>query len=328
MQVSASVVSVVIPARNDALGLPVAVASSLDQSDVQVAQVLLVVGPSNDDTLAVAQRLAAEHRVVEVIDNPAGGIPEALNLGLAAATSDTLVRVDARCRLPKGYTAQALKTQKLTGAVNVGAVQVPVGTTTTQRAIAAAMRHRLGSGGASYRSGGERQKVATAFLGVFDVEALRAVGGWDPTFARNEDAELNHRLIQAGGEVWLDPKLRVDYGPRRTYGALARQFFDYGWWRSRMIVRHRAVQLRQALVPLAVIALLVSLVLAVLLTPWMLIVPVVYLVALCSGAATAAGPLSLRERLGVVPALAIMHLSWGSGFLLSLVRRRNPTDDS
>lgn len=281
---------------------------------------LVCVGPSDDKTQEVAAELARENAAVEVLDNPAGGIADALNLGLTAARAEILVRVDARCRLPEHYVATALASMAATGAANIGAVQVPTGHTPMQRAIAGAMTHTLGSGGAAYRVGGTLRQAETAFLGVFRTDALRSVGGWDVDFARNEDAELNQRLITAGHEVWLDPELRVEYEPRSSLRALARQYFDYGWWRRRTAARHRTMQLRQLAAPVVVIALSGAFVLGATVSPVFLIVPASYAMVLVGGAATADGPLRASERVRVAGALATMHLAWGSGFLASLIR--------
>lgn len=315
-------VSVVIPVRNNAEDLPAAVRSALAQHDVE--QVLLCVGPSEDDSLGVARRLAHDDRV-EVIVNDHGGIPQALNLGLAGATGERLLRLDAHSVLPDTYLADAAETAVATGAANVGAVQRPVGKTLVERGIAAAMASRFGSGGAAYREGTERKPVDTAFLGFFDTAVLRSLGGWDERFARNEDAELNIRLAAAGHEVWLDPRLVVDYRPRDSLRKLADQYFHYGWWRLRTIRQHpSSLSPRQLAAPVIVISVSGSLVVAVAATPAAAIVPVSYLAAVAASAG--AGPGSVPERLVTAVALPTMHFSWAIGFLASAVRSLLPGD--
>ena len=313
-------VSVVIPARNDAAGLPQAVRTSRDQAGGHVAEVFICVGPSTDNTHEVAQRLAADFDSVHVIANPDGGISAGLNAGLEAATTPVLVRVDARCSLPPDYVAHALETMATTGAANVGAVQVPVGTAPMQISIARAMKHVAGSGAAAYRRGAEQSEVDTAFLGVYDVDVLRSLTGWDVTFARNEDAELNQRLRAAGHRVVLDPRLRVDYEPRTTLRELARQYFDYGWWRRRMIAKHRVWRVRQLVAPIIVFGLSFSCVLAAAVTPWFLVVPAAYVTMLGGFGVVLGEEPTFGDRLRVPFALATMHCSWGTGFLVSAIR--------
>lgn len=315
-------VSVVIPVRDGALSLRDAVECVQKQRDVAVTEILVAVAPSGDETEAIARSLADEFVEVRVLDNPTGGISSGLNVGMRAASNDVLVRVDARSFLEPNHVSNALELMVSKGAVNVGSVQVPTGVTKTERAIAAAMRHRLGSGGARYRSSdGGARKVDTAFLGVFDLAALREVGGWDEAWLRNEDAELNLRLQKAGGEVWLDDRLHVEYRPRSTLAGLARQYWDYGRWRMRTIRRHKqSVRLRQVAAPVIVVCCAASFIGALMVSPWLGLVAAAYVIAIVGVGATTT-ELTLGERFTMSAALATMHLSWGSGFLASLLTR-------
>lgn len=309
--------------RNDATSLRAAIERVFEQRDVDIAEIVIAVGPSEDETAEVAADLAADYSTVSVIDNPTGRTPAGLNAAINTSTSPVIVRVDARSILPVDYIANALETLMETQAGNVGAIQRPVGSTLRQRSIAAAMRSWLGSGAPAYRGSAERQQVDTAYLGVFRRSALEDVGGYDEGFIRNQDAELNIRLNKAGHSVWLDPRLVVDYYPRRTITTLARQYWQYGWWRQRTIRAHQSsVQLRQIPAPLLVVAVTLSLIAAIVLTPWFLIIPLGYLGAMLGGALVT-GEGSLFERLLTAAAFVTMHLSWGAGFLASVLDRRS-----
>jgi hypothetical protein len=190
-------------------------------------------------------------------------------------------------------------------------MQVPVGETPWQRAIAEAMKSPFGAGDARYRIGGEEGPVETVYLGVFRRSALEQVGGFDETFTRNQDYELNHRLIEAGEVVWFDPELRVEYSPRGSLRALARQYFEYGQAKRQFVRRHAGgLRWRQLAPPLLTTALVSSLVLS-LWWPASLLLPLSYVVGLVV--------VSLGSESGAVKmalALGTMHLSWGAGFLL------------
>lgn len=318
-------VAVVIPARNAAATLDRAVASVHRQQYADLAAIAIAVGPSDDATKAVAEALARDSALVVVLDNPSGRTATALNLAIEATSSEVVARVDAGAELPAGYLRMAVETMRSTDAANVAAVQFPVGETWVERAVACAMRSRLGSGGAAYRHGDAAQPVDTGYLGVFDRRALESVGGFDADFIRNQDYELNVRLRDSGREVWLDPRLVVRYRPRGSYRGLARQFWQYGWWKRASLARHpHSLQLRQVPSPLLVAGLGVSAPLVALghRVGWLL--PGIYAAAVAAAASRAEGPVG--ERAGAAIALPIMHLSWGSGFLASataaLFRRR------
>ena len=160
------------------------------------------------------------------------------------------MRVDGHAELSPGYVRRAVETLQRTGAVNVGGIQHAVGTTPFERAVADAMTSRFGTGDATFHYGGAEGPTDTVYLGVFDRAALEAAGRYDEALERNQDYELNIRLRQAGGVVWFDPELSVSYRPRGTLRGLARQYFDYGRWKRRVIGRHpRSLRWRQAVPP-------------------------------------------------------------------------------
>ena len=304
-----------IPARESAATLPTAVASALAQ-DPKPDEVVVAVGPSQDATWSVAQRLASrDPDRVRVVDNPAGRTPDALNAAIAASTGQVIARLDAHAELPPGYLATAVATLARTHAGNVGGMQAPHAEDGFARCVAAAMRSPAGTGGASYRSGRRDGPVDTVYLGIFRREALEAVGGFDPTFVRNQDAELNLRLARAGYAVWLEPELIVAYRPRGSLRALARQYHGYGRWRRRTAEIHPgSLQVRQLAAPVLVAG-LAGAALASLVTrrrwPFGLAAGS-YLGAV--GIAGAQAAERWRDAPGTAAALATMHLAWGVGF--------------
>jgi hypothetical protein len=184
------------------------------------------------------------------------------------------------------------------------------------------MTSRFGTGDASFHYGGDEGPTDTVYLGVFDRRALEAVGGFDETLERNQDYELNIRLRRAGGTVWFDPALWVRYRPRRSLGALARQYFDYGRWKREVVRRHpRSLRWRQAAPPALVAALAGSFAVGVFRRP-ALIVPAAYLAAVAA-AAVATGR-SARERGRLTVIFPTMHVSWGVGFLVGVIDRGPP----
>lgn len=315
-------VAVVIPAREAAGTLAVAVESACAQP---VHEVVIAVGPSRDGTAEVARRLAQADPRVSVVTNEAGSTPAGLNAAIEASTGEVVVRCDAHCVLPRGYVERALETMRSTDAVNVGGRQVPEGGSGTAVAVAAAMRSALGSGGARYRSGGDPGPTDTVYLGVFRRAALEKVGGFDESLQRNQDYELNIRLREEGGLVWFDPRLAVTYRPRPTLGALAAQYFDYGRFKRQVARMHpRALRLRQLAPPAFVLAAAASLVLAAI-GQWFpaFLLVVVYTTAVVAAAWRAAPRTALVPE--VAAALVVMHLAWGTGFLIGPPRRAVPT---
>lgn len=306
MSDSRPTVSVVVPARAAAELLPVALASIASQTYPDIVEV--IVATPDEETARAAAEAGAK-----VVDNPSGTTPAGLNRAIEAATGEVIVRCDAHAALPPHYVERAVETMQRTGAANVGGMQIPVGQTFWEEAIAVAMSSLLGAGDARYRIGGEEGPVETVYLGVYDKATLQRLGGFDERFVRNQDYELNHRIIESGGVVWFDPELKVDYRPRGSLADLARQYLRYGRAKRHMARQHPgSLRWRQLAAPAIVVALALSLLVS-LVTLWALLVPLLYVMALEIYAAVV-----LREAaysVGVAAALATMHLSWGFGFL-------------
>jgi succinoglycan biosynthesis protein ExoA len=316
-------VSVVVPAHRSAETIEVALDAVLAQ-DPPVGEVVVAVGPSTDGTAALVAAIARQDPRVRLVHNPSGRTPDALNAAIAATDGQIVVRVDAHAVLPPGYVRRAVATLRETGAANVGGRQIPVGETAFGRAVAAAMRSPLGAGGAAYRTGTTPGPVDTVYLGVFRREALADVGAFDPRFARNQDAELNHRLRRAGHAVWFDPDLEVVYRPRSTVRGLASQYFQYGRWRRLTGRVHPGSLAPRQLAAPALVVLLGGAAGASAITrdlrPFA-IVAGSYLLAVAGAGVHAAGA---RDGLPAAVALATMHLSWGIGFLVGPPRRIPP----
>ena len=305
---------VIIPAARASRTIGDAINSVLAQGYPALESI--VVASSDPETSRVAESHGAR-----VVPNPGGSTPAGLNLALESGSAEIVARVDAHAAIPPGYLEQAVGTLIDTGADNVGGMQVPLGVSGWERAIAAAMSSPFGAGDARYRIGGAPGPAETVYLGVFRRSTLERLGGYDESFARNQDYELNHRIRQSGGVVWFDPSLKVAYRPRGSLKALASQYFQYGSWKREFARRHPgSLRWRQLAPPFAVVAIAGSLIASIWWPPALLL-PAAYLLVLAViGAAQL--PRVGTPAFGVPLALATMHLAWGSGFLIG----RSTTD--
>lgn len=311
-------VSIVMPVLNEERHLRTAVAHVLAQEYPGPLELLMATGPSTDRTDEVAAEIVSSDHRVRCIDNPTGATGAGLNLGVKHASYDVIVRVDGHAMLPSDYVRVAVETLSRTGADNVGGVMAAEGVTVFQQAVARAMTSRLGVGQARFHVGGHEGPVDTVYLGVFRRSALERIGGYDETFLRAQDWELNHRIRTTGGTVWFTPDLHVSYRPRSTVRGLARQYRNYGRWRRVVMKRHRGTaNLRYLAPPVAVIAVAGGTVAGVAGLTVGFLAPVGYAAALLAGSVVEGHGLPVRSRLWLPVVFATMHGSWGVGFLLS-----------
>ncbi|MFV2145795.1 glycosyltransferase family 2 protein [Isoptericola sp. G70] len=333
-------VTVVACVRDEEAYLAAAVGSVLAQDHEGDLRLVLAVGPSDDATATIAAALAGQDDRVTVVDNPTGSRSIGLNLAIehgagaeVSADHAVVVRVDGHTELPPDYVRRCVGLLRSTGAVGVGGVMTPVGVGTVQEAAARAMSHPAGIGPASFHTGGRAGPAETVYLGAFRRSAVQAVGGYDPTLFRAEDWDLCLRLRRAGGLLWFDPSLVVEYRPRRTLRAVAKQFWRTGMWRREVVRRDPSTAgLRYLAPPVLVMFLGLSLLLvacgaavgSALVLGAGLAVPVTYLlgVLVAAGHAASRRP-ALRGKVALTlpVVLVVMHVCWGAGFVRGLTAR-------
>ncbi|MEW2358555.1 glycosyltransferase family 2 protein [Spirillospora sp. NPDC029432] len=319
-------VSVVMPVLNEERHLTDAVRRILLQEYPGELELVLAIGPSRDRTEEIAARLATEDPRIVVVANPTGRTPQGLNIAIKASQYSIIVRVDGHSLLPADYVRAAVETMEETGADNVGGIMAAEGVTPFEKAVARAMTSKIGVGNARFHTGGEAGEVETVYLGTFRRSALDRVGGYDETFVRAQDWEMNHRIRQTGGRVFFTPRMRVTYRPRPNLRALAKQYFHTGRWRRVVGREHQGtLNFRYLAPPLAVVAMAAGAVAGAFgfWPGW--IIPGAYAAGIVVGAGVEGRglPVSAWVRLPLV--FATMHVSWGLGFLTSPPGLGQPT---
>jgi succinoglycan biosynthesis protein ExoA len=326
-------VSVIVPCYNEQstirLTLDAFRAQTFPRADMEV---IIADGLSTD---ATRQVIAAFQRdfpdlEVRVVDNPLRTIPSGLNRAIAAARGEIIVRFDGHSKPYPDYVENCVAAHAGGRGDNVGGVWeiCPGADTWIAKSIAVAAAHPLGVGDALYRHTKQAAEVDTVPFGSFRRALVEKLGFFDETLLTNEDYEFNARIRKLGGKIWLDPSIRSVYFARATLLELIRQYWRYGFWKWRMLRRYPdTLRWRQALPPLFVFSLIVLVVLAffipvakvLLVAELLLYVSIMILTGLYA---------ALRGQkpylaAGLPLAIPAMHLSWGSGFLWSMLTTDN-----
>lgn len=301
-------ISFVMPVLNEEKYLAKAVASVFSQIIAGKTELVLALGPSSDATNQVAEKLQEQYKAqLVLVDNPTGSTATGLNLAIAKAKYECVIRVDAHSELSENYASAALEVLNQTQAANVGGMMIARGETAFQSAVAYGYNNRVGLGGGAFHIGGTAGPVDTVYLGCFQKSAVLAVGGFDAKWKRGQDWELNKRLRQAGHTVWFDPRLKVSYYPRSSWQKLAKQFFETGAWRGALTkAAPTEAAFRYWIPPLLVLA-------SLFVWPFGF-----YLLGIGLVAISAKG-LAMRSRLWLMVVLPTMHFAWGLGFWKGLI---------
>lgn len=314
------IATIVIPMRNEEQSihecLGSVLANRVPNGDIEV---LVLDGDSTDASARLVRELAEHDSRIRLLPNPARLQAVAFNRGLAEARGTYLIRMDAHTRYDPDYVAECIRLLEETGAAGVGGVQRATGRTPVGRAIATAVSSRFAAGDAKYRHASKPAWVDTVYLGAWRTDTLRSVGGMNPAWAVNEDYELNIRLRAAGGRMYLSPTIRSTYYVRSSLSRLARQYFRYGFWKVRTLLRHPgSLRWRQLVAPLFVLSLLATPLLVAWLGPAGAAHLALYLVANLV-ASTAIAARSDWRHLPLLPVIFfLIHACWGMGFLAGI----------
>jgi glycosyltransferase involved in cell wall biosynthesis len=194
-------------------------------------RIFVVDGGSSDGTLAIINKVAAEHPEVEVLANPGRIQSCALNIALRRGRGEYVLRLDAHATYPSDYLAQCIQASIASGADNVGGVfkTLPGADTYPAQVVQAVTTHRFGVGNAEFRLQPEPGSADTVPYGFFKRSVFEKVGYFDERLVRNQDYELNCRISASGGRIWLNPKIVVNYHNQATVGGfLKKQFTKEG----------------------------------------------------------------------------------------------------
>lgn len=320
-------VSVVVPCRNEARYIAACLDSVLSGDyPAERMEVLVVDGMSDDGTRDVVAGYAARHPRVRMIDNAKRITPAALNAGITAARGDVVVRMDAHNHYPPHYVSRLVGHLERSGADNVGGLWEtrPANGTAKARAIARGLSHPFGVGNAHYRLGvTEPRWVDTVPFGCYRRDVFRRIGLFDEDLVRNQDDELNARLLRAGGRILLVPDVSSRYHAREALRKLWRMYWQYGYFKPLAARKAGAVLTVRQLVPSAlVLALVGSALLALLfpaLQPLAALAPAVYLGGVVAAALHGGRGEGAAVTAWLLAVFPVLHLAYGLGFLKGAV---------
>jgi succinoglycan biosynthesis protein ExoA len=317
-------VSIIVPCRNEKDFIEASLRSMLAQQPVPGGiEIIVSDGMSDDGTGKILRQLEKEDPRVRVIENPGLITTSGLNAAILTAHGKIIVRMDAHTRYASDYIHQCVAVLRETGADNVGGPWVAEGQGYIGRAIAAAFQSPFAVGGARGHNPTYEGLIDTVYLGCWPREVFDRVGLFDEELVRNQDDEFNLRLRRAGGKIWQSMRIKSWYRPRGSLKALFQQYMQYGYWKVRVIQKHRLPASLRHLVPACFVLLLIVVPLVSFWWPpmawgWLALVGMYLLGNVAASFLTAAR--SGWKLLPVLPfVFACFHFGYGVGFLRGIL---------
>ena len=319
-------VSVIMPVRNEGNFIAVCLDAVLNQDYPQERmEVFVVDGMSTDATPEIVRSYQQAHPSLRLLENRGRIVPKGMNVALAQTKGEIIVRVDGHCKVAPDYVRRCVDHIRHDHVDGVGGSVRTMGETRTARVIALAMSSPFGVGGSAFRTVSDRTMLAdTVPFPAYARAIIDRAGPYDEELVRNQDDEYNYRLRKLGAKILLAADVKSEYYSRSSIRSLWRQYFQYGYWKVRVLQKHPRQMKARQFVPGVFVASLAAVLAA---APWavpgmyaLLFVAGSYIAAnLCAGILTAR-----RGRAADMPLLSIafatLHLSYGLGFLTGLVK--------
>ncbi len=222
-------ISILIPCRNEENYIRACLESvrAFDLPAGTQMEVLVLDGRSTDRTRYLAAEISAQDPRVSLVDNPGQIQSCALNLGVARARGQWVMRLDAHTFYAPDYLRCCVETAQRTGAANVGGVCItlPGGDNYQARLVQALTTHKFGVGNSGFRTGAAEGPADTVPFGFFRRDLFDQIGFFDERLVRAQDYEFNRRIRAAGLAVWLNPAISCQYHNQPTLRAFYRKQF-------------------------------------------------------------------------------------------------------
>lgn len=327
------IVSIILPIRNE-IGYISQTLESISNQNYphNLLEIIIVDGISTDNTIEIVKKFQQQNKNVRILFNKDIIVPFSMNLALRKAKGDVLIRVDGHSVLSTDYVWNCVSLLQEHNVDGVGGPMETIGETDLSKTIAIAMSSQFGVGNSAFRTTDKDfMEVDTIAFPAYTRAIIEKVGLYDEELVRNQDDEYNYRIREMGGKLLLASDVRSKYYSRGSCPKLWKQYYQYGYWKVRVLQKHpKQMSLRQFVPPIFVFSLLGGLFLTLVL-PWgwlpLAFVGGCYLLANLAASIYTANKKGWEHLFRLPLVFAILHLSYGSGFLVGLMKFWNRWGD-
>ena len=322
-----TLVSIIIPCRNEGKFISKTLDSIIaNDYPKEKIEIFVVDGMSTDQTRGIVQSYAERYPYICLLANPKKIAPAALNIGIQHAKGQIIMRMDAHNVYDCSYISKSVRYLKEYDADNVGGIWVirPGSDTMLSNAVALASTHPFSAGNAYYKIGSKEPRyVDTVPFGCYKREVFERIGQFDEDLVRNQDDELNHRLIKSGGKILLAPDIKSYYFARDSLSKLWNMNYQYGYFKPLVAKKIGSVLTFRQLVPaLFLMSLSVSGILSIINAElkWVLYaIVLLYLAANIGASFLIARTVGLKYLLVLPIIFGAIHFGYGVGYLKGIL---------
>ena len=282
-------------------------------------EIILIDGHSTDNTCRIIEQYCQRYSNIKLLYNPHKYVPNALNIGIKAATGNIIIRLDAHTRYAPDYFEKVVSVFKQTNADIVGGPMRIAQGNKVQKAIGYATSTLFGIGNSSFHFETFEGFTNSVYLGAWKKEIFRTTGLFDETFVRNQDDEFNYRAREHGFTIYQSPAIKGYYHPRKTFKDLFSQYFQYGYYKPMVLSKIKSGIRLSHLVPSTFIIYLITLPLTTSLAGFTAFLPFA-LYLLCNLYFAFAAKETFLQTLYVISVYPLLHIAYGSGFIAGMLK--------
>ena len=245
-------VSIVMPIRNEQEFISDCLSAVLNQDyPKDKIEIIIVDGLSDDGTMDVLNNFSNEYNRIKIYTNHNKIVSTALNIGIKSSNGEIIIRIDGHTIIDSNFVSQNIKLLKThPNAWIVGGPIIHRGRNYFSKATAYTMSSYIGVGNASHRKSNYEGYAEGAVFPAIRRFVFDKVGYFDEHFVRNQDDEFNFRVKKSGGNIYISPTVSHVYFVRESPINLFKQYYQYGFWKSEIMKKHRRPISIRHLIPL------------------------------------------------------------------------------
>lgn len=293
-------------------------------------EVLVIDGKSQDKTYGLVNEYKKNHPNIKLILNEKITLPFARNLGISLSSGEFIVNCDAHALYPSDYVRKLVYYSILLDADNVGGVwqTLPANEGVVSIAIAKILSSVFGVGDAKYRVSkdvaDEYLEVDTVPYGCFRKELFEKIGLYDEELTRNQDNELNERILNSGGCIYMVPSIKIKYFARESYKKLWDMFYQYGFFGPLVDIKlGRRTRLRRYIPSIFILSLVLPLPLSFFDSSFLYVAGFslsLYLIVNLVFSLKLSKEDFFKTLPAIIYAFLVAHLSYGVGYLVGYLK--------
>lgn len=336
------IIATVIPVLNEALHIEACLNGLLEQTVPETSHMILVMdGGSTDGTVSLVKNLIEEAKGsstprIELHHNPGKTVAHGRNLALSHLPDsvDFIIELIGHATIEPTHIQQRLDAWN-TCEQKAGPTLAGVGCRVVRRQgeiqgveqwIEGCLSSPLGHSDGQFSQFTENGPTRIPAFVMHRRTSVEAVNGWDESFITSQDSELSMRLLNAGFSLYRDTEPTVSMVKRTSLKQWWRMGHRYGFWRTKVLLKHPKRASLAEFLPFFGLVLLVGL-FASEQALWWLPIPVYSVVLMIEGIRHSVRAGSLTSVFGVPLCLVMLHTSFTLGLADGLVRKGRPPKD-